>query len=91
MHPFYDPSRRLVAEGRSSAAGLVSMVAYLAFWAGAIVLARRMLDERFPQRAPASTRDDDPVALVRMRYARGEIDRDQYLQLRRDLEGGASP
>jgi len=32
-------------------------------------------------------RNDDPLELVRMRYARGEIDRDQYLQASRDLGG----
>jgi uncharacterized membrane protein len=32
---------------------------------------------------------DDPVGVLRMRYARGELDRDAYLQAASDL--GASP
>jgi len=33
----------------------------------------------------------DALAVVRMRYARGEIDRDQYLQTTTDLSGGGYP
>ena len=30
---------------------------------------------------------DDPRAILKVRYARGEITREQYLQMLRDLEG----
>ena|SRR5438552_266557 len=30
---------------------------------------------------------DDPLTAVRMRYARGEIDRKEFLQIRGDLDG----
>lgn len=83
MHPFYGPSGRLLGEG-TSAAGLVSMAAYLAFWAGAIVLAKRELDARFPRR---ETRPgvDEAMAVLRVRYARGEVDRATFLQVQADL------
>ena len=51
------------------------MAAYLAFWAGAIVLARRELDARFPRGGRPVP--DDALALLRARYARGEIDEAQ--------------
>ncbi len=35
-----------------------------------------------------SRRGDDPLAVLRMRYAKGEIEREQYLQASADLGGG---
>jgi uncharacterized membrane protein len=34
---------------------------------------------------------DDPQELVRLRYARGEIDRETFLQVSQDLGGGPRP
>lgn len=75
MHPFYGPSAGLLGGRGASASGLVSMAAYLAFWAGAIALARRELDARFPRGGRASP--DPAMDEVRARYARGEIDEHQ--------------
>jgi putative membrane protein len=42
--------------------------------------------------APAGPRTgDDPQELVRLRYARGEIDRETFLQVSQDLGGPAPP
>jgi len=35
--------------------------------------------------------DDSAASLLRVRYARGEIDREDFLQRRRDLEGKVPP
>jgi uncharacterized membrane protein len=41
--------------------------------------------------APAAARPaDDALGIVRLRYARGEIDRDQFLQASTDLGGGGT-
>jgi len=100
MHPFYSPSARLVGGRESSTAGLVSMAAYLAFWAVAIAVAKRELDARLPRgtrtgAAPAA--DADPaVAVLRERFARGDIDVEEYRARLRELlappdaEGGAT-
>jgi len=43
------------------------------------------------QAAPAAVpADDEPLALLRLRYARGEIDRETFLQTSADL-GGLPP
>lgn len=78
MHPFYGPSARLAAGRPPTASGLVSMAAYLAFWAGAIFLAKRELDARFPRVAPGGPGVDPALGILRERFARGEIDAAQF-------------
>ena len=39
MHPFYGPSERLLRGADARGAGLVSMAAYLGFWAVAAISA----------------------------------------------------
>lgn len=87
MHPFYGPnSQSLAGQDRASkVTGLVTMGAYLAFWAWAVATAMRELNERFPKGGPSSGHGDVALAVLRERYARGEIDRDQFLAMERDL------
>lgn len=85
MHPFYGPSDRLLAGRGSQATGLVSMFAYLAFWAAVVAMGRKILDQRFPVGGALGTPPDSATAILRERYARGELDRAQFLQMRGDL------
>jgi putative membrane protein len=36
---------------------------------------------------PAGAPRDDPMAVLKIRYARGEITREQYVQMQKDLTG----
>ncbi len=87
MHPFYGPSARLMGQRDSASAGLLSMAAYLAFWAVVVGITWRALDERLPAGPLRPNRPDPALALLRERYARGEIDRTQFVRMRLDLEG----
>ena len=89
MHPFYAPSARLVAgsDRRSTALGLVSMAAYLGFWAAALAIAKRELDARFPRHGPAAAGPDPALTVLRERYARGELDEAEFVRMREVLEG----
>ena len=84
MHPFYGPSGRLVGgrDRQSAAMGLVSMAAYLGFWAAALAIAKRELDARFPRVDRQTVQPDPAMTLLRERYARGEIDDQQYTTMR---------
>ncbi len=94
-HPFDDPRGGFLVShhGGPGALGwtifalqlvLVLGVAWLAASTLAGVLARR----RSPASAGADTAATaDPLEMLRMRYARGEIGRDEYLQARADLGG----
>ena len=90
MHPFYSPSARLVGGRESSTAGLVSMAAYLAFWAVVVAVAKREMDLRWPRDAGRTDITDPALEALRLRYARGEVDRDTFLAMRADL-GASGP
>jgi putative membrane protein len=64
--------------------GLLISVALVGALVGlAIAAAAWLWRRREPAGAPVTAR-----AALDLRYARGEIDREQYLLMRRDLEGG---
>lgn len=92
MHPFYEHSDRLVADRDTRALGLVSMGAYLLFWAAAIPVALRALRRAQASVGPDGNRDP-ALEIVRARYARGEIDErelgERTRALRRQSVGGA--
>ena len=54
---------------------LIGLVAYALGWR-----------PQFNQSGPSQTKQT-PVELLKARYARGEITREEYEQMRRDLEG----
>jgi len=56
---------------------------WLAFWGSLIYLALALVRSRGEDRE--EPRSPDAAEIVRRRYARGEIDRDEYERLRKDL------
>jgi putative membrane protein len=88
MHPFYDPSRALLGRKETQAAGLISMLAYLVFWAAAIPLALRALKRYSPPTVAAGQVPDSAMAILRDRYARGDIELEDFLQRRATLDHG---
>lgn len=67
--------------------GLFGWLLMLLFWGGVIALVvwavRRFTAERGPINGAPAT----PLEVARMRYARGEITKEQFQQLRQDLGG----
>ncbi|OIQ98109.1 hypothetical protein GALL_198730 [mine drainage metagenome] len=65
----------------------VGFVFMLLFWGfiilGITALVRWLMTQSSPGR---NSRDKTPLEIVQERYARGEIDRDEYEQKKRDLE-----
>jgi len=77
----------LTREYRTVAYILPIVALMLLFWIlvilGIAVLIRWLLTQPLPNRG---ARDKTPLEIVRERYARGEIDREEYEQKKRDLE-----
>ena len=63
-------------------------LAMLAFWGavivGVILLVRTLSG---PSGGATARREDDALAILRRRYASGELSREQYEQMRQDLAG----
>jgi putative membrane protein len=62
--------------------GLVKLVILVAIIALAVVLVRRLSQ---PNQS-AGHHSDDAVAVLKARYARGEITREQFIQMKEDLK-----
>ncbi|HET9128940.1 MAG TPA: SHOCT domain-containing protein [Propionibacteriaceae bacterium] len=65
--------------------GLVMLLAVVGFWLVVVLVVRALFSARPPQRRPL-----DALATLEHRYARGEIDRDEFIRMRRDLLGDQS-
>jgi uncharacterized membrane protein len=72
---------------RQRDAGLISMAAYLAFWAVALVVAKRELDARWPKGPHPGATEDRAMALLRERFARGELEESQFRAMAQVLHG----
>jgi putative membrane protein len=57
-------------------------LAWLAFWIAVVVIVVRLL-----RSGPATSRPSSALRLLEERYARGEIDRDEFFERRRVLLG----
>ena len=64
--------------GMMAGMGWLGMVTMLLFWAGVLALVIWGVSNLFP--APRLTTESDAVEIVRQRFARGEISREEYLQ-----------
>jgi len=75
---------------------LVWIIVVLGFWVlviAALVLGIRWLirqnsQDRYAGPPPAAPASEDPLEVLRHRYARGEIDEEEYERRRKTLSGG---
>lgn len=85
MHPFYEPNRKALQSSDKSWLGLASMAMYLLFWAGALGVAARFAKENFPAVKEGCPQPDPAVGILRERYAKGEINAEEFKRRRADL------
>lgn len=85
MHPFYGAVSEFLEEGHWWV-GLLSMAMYLLFWAVVIVFAVKLFKKYFADRpTPPKSEEDSALRILRERYARGEIDAEEFKQKKSDL------
>jgi putative membrane protein len=69
--------------------GVFGLLLMLLFWGGLIVLAIWLLSALFPRNGSRSTGPTDQdlgaLQILQRRYARGEINREQYELMKQDL------
>lgn len=86
MHPFYGPSSRLLGQENNQWVGLSSMIMYLLFWAGAILIGVRLVKRYAIRIVDLRVREDSAMAILRERYAKGEIDSEEFRLRNADLQ-----
>jgi putative membrane protein len=64
--------------GMMAGMGWLGILTMLLFWIGALALVIWGVSNLFPMRKPAT--ELDAIEIVRQRFARGEISREEYLQ-----------
>jgi putative membrane protein len=71
--------------GMMAGMGWLGMLVMALFWVGVILLVVWGLSNAFPSRHPAAEPGADEI--LKRRYARGEISREEYLQASETLHG----
>lgn len=64
--------------GMMAGMGWLGILTMLLFWVGVLALVLWGVSNLFPNRQPAT--ESDAVEIVRQRFARGEISREEYMQ-----------
>jgi|SRR3954463_3805778 uncharacterized membrane protein len=78
--------------GPGSTLGWVIFALQLLMLAGlAVLIARAFMGPRFRGKGRPGHGPGDPFEIARIRYARGEVSREQYLEIVGDLGGAVSP
>lgn len=85
MHPFYGSVSEFLAEGQWWI-GLLSMAMYLIFWSVVIIFAVKLFKKYFADRPTLPKPEEDTaLKILRERYARGEIDGEEFKKKKEDL------
>ena len=69
--------------------GLTGLLFMFLFWGGLVVLAIWLVSALFPRAARPTAPDDQGLSarqILDMRYARGEITREQYETIKQDIK-----
>jgi putative membrane protein len=65
---------------------LASIVLYLLFWAVVIIIAFGLFKKYYLRMDHPKSKEDTALSILRERYARGEIDAEEFKQKKADLE-----
>ena len=86
MHYFYGPGSQLLGQGNFLWMGVVSMILHLLFWGVVIYFAVKFIN-RFLQKAnDFKVKEDKAMSILRERYAKGEIDSEEFKLKKAELE-----
>jgi putative membrane protein len=86
MHPFYGPINQFLQAGNYWWLGLASMAMYLLFWAVVIIIAFTLFKKYIVRMNHPKDSIDTAMSILRERYAKGEIDAEEYKLKKADLE-----
>jgi len=85
MHHFYGPGN-YVMQGSFGWMGIASMVIHLLIWGVVIYLAIRLVNKYFNKVEASKIKEDSAMSILRERFAKGEIDSEEFKQKKAELE-----
>jgi len=86
MHPFYGPSSQLLGQENTLWLGLASMIIYILFWAVVILFAVKLIKKYIIMPDNSKVKEDTAMSILRERYAKGEIEAEEFKQKKTDLD-----
>ncbi len=86
MHPFYDPSKKLLQEKDHWWVGLISMMMYLLFWGIVSRMLVRLLNKNLFQSDKLIRSENSAQKILSERYARGEINLETFREMEKNLQ-----
>lgn len=91
MRGFAGPGAHIFAQGPYWWMGLISMAVHLIFWAVVIYIAYRLFKKYYKKPVSAAVKEDAAMAILRERFARGEIGAEEFEQRKAALEKTSTP
>jgi len=86
MRGFYGPGSDFLARGDFWWMGLGSMIVHFIFWIAIIYLVVKFVNKYFNRVDETKIKENTAMSILRERYARGEIDSEEFKQKKADLE-----
>lgn len=86
MHPFYGAGIELTQDSNMWWLNLISMAMYLFFWAVVIIIAFKLYRKHIKNPNNERTKEDSAIQILRVRYAKGEIDSEEFNKIKSDLD-----
>jgi putative membrane protein len=86
MHPFYGPNNQLLGQENTLWLGLASMMIYILFWAVVVLFAVNLIKKYIIRPDSSKVQEDTAMSILRERYARGEIEAEEFKQKKADLD-----
>ncbi|NLI92456.1 MAG: hypothetical protein GX434_09720 [Peptococcaceae bacterium] len=86
MRGWYGPGDGWMMGGSYSWMGLIAMILQLLFWLAIIFLAVRLIKSYLGRENTPSKPEDRAMTILRERYAKGEIDQEEFHTRKSELE-----
>lgn len=86
MHYFYGPGINYLSQGSFWWMGVVSMIIHAIVWIVLIYFAVKFINKYFQKANDSKVKEDSAMIILRERYARGEIDADEFARRKAALD-----
>lgn len=86
MRGFYGPGPDFLGQGNFMWMGIASMIIHLLFWVAVIYLAVKLFKKYSNRLESSKGQEDTAMSILRARFAKGEIDAEEFRLRKTELE-----